>query len=277
MCNGTAGAFKHSPKKMKILECGKCGLAFQEIFPIEILEPYQSLDYYEAWWVDKASEERFVRSVKEKTANWVLAQIEPYFKPGARLLEVGCAFGYFLSMAKNRGYEVSGIEISEAADQAIRAGLKVSRLPLEKAIFKKASFDAVIMLDVLEHFPDPNLALKKILELLSPGGILVLSVPNFGSFTRKLFGRNWWHFIQEHLHYFSKKSLTMLLKKNGFKALQIKTAMKGTSLSYISACSEAHKRLPSFINKIICRLPRASASFIVPCDLFCIARRNLRN
>jgi SAM-dependent methyltransferase len=102
-------------------------------------------------------------------------------RPGkGRLLEVGCAHGFFLEEMARRGWDVRGVEIaSQAVRQARRRGLKVFRGDLFAARFAPSSFDAVLLGDVLEHVPDPVLLLREIRRILRPGGVLVVKCPRF--------------------------------------------------------------------------------------------------
>ena len=258
---------------IQILTCKKCEIAFQKQSACNPLEYYKSNKYYEAWWKDKEAEWAGVTRIKEMTANWVLDQMKDVLKPGAKIFEVGCAFGHFLKAAKKRGYQVSGVEISEACQEITDEGINIYHKRLEDLNLEEGSFDAVVMLDVIEHFEDPDFALRKIKQILNKKhGIIALITPNYESLTRKILRSAWWHFKQEHLYYFSKKGLLKLFQNYGFEVINLKRAVKGTSLSYISSCSERYRNLPSFLNVSLRKLPFSSVPFLVSSDLFCIAK-----
>jgi 2-polyprenyl-3-methyl-5-hydroxy-6-metoxy-1,4-benzoquinol methylase len=211
--------------------------------------------------------------LKEKTATWVLDQMKPFLKSHGKILEVGCAFGYFLKTAESAGYGAAGLEISEAYEEARQKGLQVFPSTLENFERPEGSFDAVVMVDVFEHLSDPESTLKKCRTLLDKkSGILTMIVPDFGSISRKLLGSYWLHYKKEHLFYYSKKSLIKLLRKHGFEPLVLKTAKKATNFSYIAAHSARYHNLPRVFNRLLGKLPFSTTPFLVNSELFCIAR-----
>ncbi len=270
-----------SPKKswrarqgLMILKCEACGIAYLADFKENPLRYYEGgIEYYQAWWQNKAKEEPSVRRAKEKTADWVLNEMAPFLRPGARILENGCAFGYFLESARKRGYEVFGAEISRAAEEARQSGLRVWEASLDQLDLPRESLDAVVMLDVIEHLAEPEITLRKAKDFLSPRkGILSLITPDVESLPCRLFGRRWAHFKEEHLYYYSRRGLAKLFEKHGFEIVSMKTAYKGTSLQYLASHSRRYHNLPDFLNTLLRKLPFSSLPVLVPSELFCIAR-----
>ena len=99
-------------------------------------------------------------------------------KATGRLLEIGAAGGKFLLKARERGYEVEGVEVSpDACGIAEGLGLKLFCGVLEDAALPDGSFDAVYLGDVLEHLPKPFSSLKEIYRITAPGGVVGLSCP----------------------------------------------------------------------------------------------------
>jgi 2-polyprenyl-3-methyl-5-hydroxy-6-metoxy-1,4-benzoquinol methylase len=140
------------------------------------------------------------------------------------LLDVGCAAGYFLVVAREEGWQVMGIEPSVyVADYARQQfGLDVFSGTLEEAILPAGSFDLVTIWDTLEHLPDPLNTLKHVNKLLSPEGYLVISTHNFNSLLARLMGKNWYQYgLHLHLYYFSPKTIRSLLTKTGFYVIKI--------------------------------------------------------
>ncbi len=99
---------------------------------------------------------------------------------GGRLLDVGCQFGIFLEMARQAGYEVTGVELTrqEAVHAQQRIGCTVYDRPLEDLELPAGSFDMVTYLDVVEHLEDPVGQLREAHRVLKPGGWLIVRVPN---------------------------------------------------------------------------------------------------
>jgi SAM-dependent methyltransferase len=143
------------------------------------------------------------------------------YKPGGRLLEIGCAGGLFLdAMRREGGWQVQGVEVSEVAAGYARAwfDLDVFQGPLQDAHFPDCSFDAVAMWDVLEHVHGPRETLLEIRRVLKPDGVLVFRLPLLDSWDRKLFGPYWsgWD-APRHLTLFSRRTIGLMLAQTGFQ------------------------------------------------------------
>ncbi len=137
--------------------------------------------------------------------------------PTGRLLEVGCANGYFLNAART-SYEVVGVEPSRwARDHARkRLGIDIADATLEEARFADASFDVVAFIDVIEHVPDPLGMLREAARIVRPGGIVYLVTPDVESVSARVLGGRWWGLRPAHIYYFSRASMTRMLEKAGF-------------------------------------------------------------
>jgi 2-polyprenyl-3-methyl-5-hydroxy-6-metoxy-1,4-benzoquinol methylase len=109
-------------------------------------------------------------------------------RAGLRLLDVGCGSGRFLRIARDRGHEVSGLEISPRAAAAAE-GLRVivGNPETGEGLGQVGSgFDVITLLDVLEHTFDPARVLRTLRPLLAPGGVMIVSVPNVGCLPARL-------------------------------------------------------------------------------------------
>ncbi|MFC1935244.1 class I SAM-dependent methyltransferase [Chloroflexota bacterium] len=155
--------------------------------------------------------------------------------PRGRFLDIGCGWGYLLKRAREEfGYEVYGLEPSNKLAEACRnqRGLKeVFQGTLEEAEYPPDYFDVVTLSDVLEHLPDPTKALAKISDMLRPGGVVFIKVPNANylelktlvlaktGFARRLgiMGPAGLMNPRVHLYNFSQRSLGQLLSKHGFE------------------------------------------------------------
>ncbi len=127
---------------------------------------------------------------------------------GARLLEVGCAYGLFLDAARSRGYDVTGVELSKnAADHAReQLGLRVHSSQLADAPLE-GRFDVVCAWDTLEHVPDPVAFWAAVKRLVAPDGVVLFSTPYFSSLPARALRTRWWTLKPtEHIWHFTPRT-----------------------------------------------------------------------
>lgn len=144
-------------------------------------------------------------------------------KNKGRFVEVGSYAGIFLNEAKKRGWDVIGIEPLEipALYSEREFGIKAIREYFEEAAIEPNSVDVVVSCHVIEHVPDPGAFVRKASELLKTGGNLILETPAYDSVTFKLLRhRERSVRCNGHIFFFTKKSLSSLVEKNGFKVVK---------------------------------------------------------
>ena len=146
-----------------------------------------------------------------------LALIERFVRPGA-LLDVGCALGFFVRAARDRGWDARGIELSAyAARQAAASGLPVAQGDFLSAEIGPRSLAAVTMLDMLEHVADPRAYVRRARAVLAPGGVLAVETADLDSLFARAFGARYHFFTPpNHLTYFTRATLARLLREEGF-------------------------------------------------------------
>ncbi|MEE8425406.1 MAG: class I SAM-dependent methyltransferase [Elusimicrobiota bacterium] len=152
-----------------------------------------------------------------------LARIRKHV-PGGSLLEIGCSTGFFLNAARTT-YEVVGVEPSRWAARCARKrlGLEIAAPTMEEARFPAAHFDAVALIDVIEHVADPSALISEISRVLKPKGVLYLVTPDIGSFSARLLRGKWWGLRPAHLFYFSRRTLRAMLEKAGFEVVSMRS------------------------------------------------------
>jgi 2-polyprenyl-3-methyl-5-hydroxy-6-metoxy-1,4-benzoquinol methylase len=147
-----------------------------------------------------------------------------------QLLDVGCATGFFLDLARSEGWNVVGTEVSSfgARFAQERFGLDVRLGTLRDLCFDGRSFDVVTMWDVIEHVLDPMAELLEVHRVLRDGGLLSIITPDVSSPVARLLGRRWEEYrrVREHVYFFSRHTLTDMLRKAGFEILRMESADK---------------------------------------------------
>jgi 2-polyprenyl-3-methyl-5-hydroxy-6-metoxy-1,4-benzoquinol methylase len=193
-------------------------------------------EYFEVRKVQKQKSQDGNDSFKRQNCERHPAEIERHHKTG-KLLDLGCAEGLFLRVAQQKGWDVSGVEVSPQAADIAKTFLpgKVFQGRLEDVPFPENDFDVITMFDVVEHLYDPVDALKKIWRLLKPDGIVYLLTPDCGSIYAKVMGKYWFEVKpKEHIYYFSEGTLRLLFEKSGFMPLSMEKAGKVLTFEYIS-------------------------------------------
>ena len=155
--------------------------------------------------------------------------------PRGRLLEIGCAAGLFLDVARGRGWQIDGVEISEHAASVARErrGIDVIVGDVKDVSLPEQSFDAVAMLDLLEHIIEPGELLDRAHGLIRPGGALMLVLPNDRNLTTMIamaahrlslgtisYPASRVHQIY-HVTYFTPATIAALLVRHGFEVVEV--------------------------------------------------------
>jgi SAM-dependent methyltransferase len=239
--------------RFSLLKCQKCGLVFLWPLPSkEALSSFYGKDY----------PEHQLPELESKTVPWVfsrffrnlglnrLCRLAIRFSGSSegRLLDIGAATGLFLAQMRKWGkWDLFGIEPHPRPARYARdvLGLKVFSGTFQDQFFPDEFFQVITLWNVFEHLPDPIESLKKINRLLSPSGILILSLPYLESLEARLFGKYWagWE-VPRHLYLFPWQTLTRLLEENGFEVLGKAFPYTGFGLFYNSLRSTLEDRWP---------------------------------
>jgi len=217
------------PGKFQVVRCQTCGLMRTNPRPTLDTIGFYYPDNYGPYHGTKIKME--VIKGKHRSLWWKrLAQKMfqfnnmrlPFLKPG-RMLEIGCASGAFIHQMAQKGWAVAGVELSvHAAANARAMGYPVHTGPLETAPDPQQPYDLVVGWMVLEHLHDPILALKNLCRWAKPGGWLILSVPNAGSF-EFFFFKNYWYglHLPNHLFHFTPRTIRNVLSYGGWEIVKI--------------------------------------------------------
>lgn len=219
-----------------LVECQNCGLVYvsprpdaNELYALYGETYFHNNESGVVGYTNYIKDEANIR----RTSNRRMRHMERFVKPG-RLLDVGCATGFFIDEARKRGWLVEGLDVSSFAIQYAQAhfGLNVQHGTLTDLNFEEGSYDAVTMWDVIEHVPDPTAYTQRAAALLRPGGILTLATPDVGSIPAKLAGKRWvgYKLSEEHIYYFSIDTLTRMLNDAGFDVVNVRHVGKYVTL-----------------------------------------------
>jgi SAM-dependent methyltransferase len=216
-----------------VLRCPACGLGRTEAPAFEP-ERYYTDDYFTGQHADGYADYRGAEAVLRREFARTVAFVRAR-RNGGRLLEVGCAYGFFLQEARPF-FEVCGIELAaDAAAHARRAGLNVLTGVADEATLQGlGSFDAIVMLDVIEHLPDPLDMLRLLGRHLAPGGIMVITTGDFGSLVARLLGKHWRLMTPpQHLWFFTPESLSGMARSAGLDCEHVDHPWKIVPLSLV--------------------------------------------
>ncbi|MFQ5823500.1 MAG: class I SAM-dependent methyltransferase [bacterium] len=179
------------------------------------------------------------------------------FKSKGKMLDVGCAAGYFMLVMQQVGWETFGVDLSAYATNYAREELHLKNVftgLLEEMPLKKNYFDLITFWDVIEHLSDPLHELKIAHTLLKNNGLLIIETQNVNSILARIMGKKWHHYkMLEHLYHFSLKTLRILLLKAGFDIQKIthNCAGKYVSINFIiERCERYSKTLHKLLKNL---------------------------
>jgi len=225
LCESSNELVLYSFGPCNIVTCKQCSLVYLNPRLKESImrSMYQSNAYFfqkgSAGYHDYALQEKSLRLTFQR----FLSELHKRGMTSGRLLEIGTGYGYFLDEAKKYFSHISGIELSETA--AIYAKKlsggdihngTVSAMPAEWT-----DLDIIVLINVIEHVYEPVEFLLYIKQKLRNGGRIVIGTPDIGSFWFRILRKRWPSFkIPEHVTFYSKKTLTVLMQKPGFTQIQ---------------------------------------------------------
>jgi SAM-dependent methyltransferase len=229
----SASRFLFRVNGAEVYRCSHCGLGRAQVRDFDAASYYAS-GYFDGGhadgYADYAGSESALRAEFSRTVQYLRR-----FVTSGQLLEVGCAFGYFLKEAQPF-FDARGVEISsEAVARCRAAGLDVRQGKLERGdVEASAKVDVAVMLDVIEHLEDPRAVLALVAEALKPGGVVLITTGDFGSAGARLLGRRWRLMTPpQHLWFFTVRSIAELGTSLGLELVSADHPWKRVPLSLI--------------------------------------------
>ena len=218
--------------------CDRCGT----LVYLSAFEPLAAADevgfYGREYWLDRQAElghptiqERVRQDLTGRNLHWLRTMLA-YAPPPGRVLEIGCGHGSFLAVLGAAGYEAVGLELSSWVVDFARStfGALVQQGRVEDQDFEPASFDLIVMMDMLEHLLSPLETLERCLALLKPGGRIVIQTPNDPGLAYEVLVAESHPFQAmllpvEHVNLFGKRSIEALFSELGVAHLVFEEAL----------------------------------------------------
>lgn len=195
---------------LRLWRCTSCGFIFadgEELNQLNSLYSNMSDSAYTAGTDN--------RSLQMK---WLLDKVLQQ-RPGIRsALEIGAGVGLLISELTARGIQADGIEPSHAlVREAKKNGIDLIQGFFPHPHIANRKYDAIFIVDVIEHVGDPLRLLRNTVSSLSPGGIAVVVTPDIGSLAARLLGKHWWHLRLAHVGYFNHSVMARASELAGFE------------------------------------------------------------
>ena len=234
-----------SHKRFEIWKCADCTVRFTQSIPgiNEIGAYYQSENYIS----HSDTSEGFINSLYHRVRNRTLIQKKRMIEKIAgisagTILDVGCGTGAFLHTMQQSGWQITGLEPDETARKKARELYDLNLDNPEKLFsLPGGSFEVITMWHVLEHVHELHSYIKRLKELLKPGGKLFIAVPNYTCYDEKVYREFWAAYdVPRHLYHFSPASMHKLLSIHNMQIEAIKPMWYDSF--YVSMLSEKYKR-----------------------------------
>ncbi len=210
----------HKTEEASFAKCMDCGLMYRNPRPEDPLSASAAVtDAGVEFFRNKS-----FRTEKQSYYKTILKDLSRYRDTG-ELLEIGCASGGFLLAARENKWQVSGVEISDAAARIGRDEYELNILTgdIFSAAFEADRFDVAVMNMVVEHLADPALVLTEVARALRPGGVLWLQTPNYDSITIRRNPEPQF-FPPDHYVLFTPSTIRIVLKRAGLAICKFTTS-----------------------------------------------------
>lgn len=198
-------------EEVQLCKCKDCDLVFSQ----KLIDKKELTDFY----TNLYQRTNYFSPITAKRYEELLEEFEPYRKTN-KILDVGCGCGFFLEIAKQKGWEVYGTEFAQnVVDECTAKGFNMQLGSLEDVHLENDTFDVIVSIEVIEHLTDPKATVKEMYRILRPGGCVYITTPNFNSLLRYRLGPKY-DVIRFPLHliYFTPKTLRNLFSEQGFSS-----------------------------------------------------------
>lgn len=230
-----------SREVFSLSDCTECGFRFTNPRPdpSHIGSYYLSPTYISHTNASSSLQDRLYQQARR----WALSRKYKLIRrhqPHGSVLDIGCGTGEFLAYLKSRGYWVRGVEPSTQAREQAIANHSLEVVPSLASVASQEQFQVVTLWHVLEHLPSPHETLKQVFASLADRGLLIIAVPNRGSWDASHYGTAWaaWD-VPRHLSHFRQQDVHKLLHDHGFQLMATKRMW--LDAFYVALLSEQYR------------------------------------
>lgn len=239
LCSGPA-TIDERYAEVPLFRCSDCGFLFAPQRPVDELHAIYDDSYFEEYPGGESYE--FDKAQRRHEAAIRIDWLKANGATGGRLLEIGAANGSFLAEARDRGFEVFGVE--PAAGLAAKAreelGLDVRAGFIETVELPSEPFDAICAWHVLEHISEPKASLDRLRRSIAEDGRLFLEIPNIESVMADRQGTGWFNLDPaNHVAFYDREQLATLLSQSDFKLIHTESV---SGFHYLSAARARRPR-----------------------------------
>jgi 2-polyprenyl-3-methyl-5-hydroxy-6-metoxy-1,4-benzoquinol methylase len=215
-----------SQENFNILRCSNCGFLFTAPVPAlsEMGKYYKSDKYISHSDTQKGLINKIYHKVRDIMLNRKRKLIDRESN-GKVLLDIGCGTGYFPDFMKNKGYQVSGMELDDDAREFARNNFNLDVYHPEDLLTKttKNTYDVITLWHVLEHLHESDRYIKWIKEALKDKGVLVIALPNCDSYDANSYNKFWAAYdVPRHLWHFKPDTFEAYMSGFGFALKKVK-------------------------------------------------------
>jgi len=238
LCGGHVSLFLQK-NGFSVYRCDACGLARTDLGMD--YEMFVREHYTKGYFTGDPTRSAYINYKEDKplivkNMRRFLSKVIKYKSKG-KLLDVGCALGFFVELAGAKGFDAYGFDPSTyavAEASALVGGGRIKHGTIQSVRYPKKSFDVITLFDVFEHLHDPGADVAKLAGLLKDDGVMVIATGNTDSVMAKILKRRWTFYIPpQHLFFFNKSTMTMLLARHNLFPVEWFGIGKWLSLRYI--------------------------------------------
>ena len=256
---------------LPLARCAGCGFVLApDAERVDLAALYAALD-----------DDEYVRTraARRRQMRALVRRVQRLHPPTATLLDVGAGIGLLVAEARRLGIDAAGVEPSvPLAAHARAAGVPVHTGTLPHPDLGDRRFDAVMLVDVLEHVTAPVALLQRCADRLAPDGVLAVVTPDVRSAAARALRRRWWHFRIAHVGYFSARTLRRAATAAGLVEVSRARPVWYLPLGYLAARLQVYLPAGPFLSlarslRPVRRLGSASVPLDLRDSLFVVFRR----